>query len=44
MDAWHLAVAAIAAPPLLERGEERAFAARDHAQRALAEELGFTAI
>ncbi len=43
-DAWHLAVAAIAVPPLLERGEQRAFASRDQPQRAVAEELGFITI
>ena len=41
MDAWHLAVAAIAVPPLLEPGEPRAFASRDEAQRVVAAELGF---
>jgi uncharacterized protein len=44
MDAWHLAVAAIVVPPLLEPGEPRAFASRDQAQRQVAEELGFVAI
>ena len=44
MDAWHLAVAAIVVPPLLEPGEPRAFASRDEAQRQVAEELGFVAI
>ena len=44
MDAWHLAVAAIVVPPLLEPGESRAFASRDEAQRQVAEELGFVAI
>lgn len=44
MDAWHLAVAAITVPPLLEPGEERAFASRDSRQRAVAEELGFLAL
>ena len=44
MDAWHLAVAAIVVPPLLEPGELRAFASRDDAQRQVAEELGFVAI
>jgi predicted nucleic acid-binding protein len=41
MDAWHLAVAALVVPPLLEPGEPRAFASRDEAQRKVAEELGF---
>jgi predicted nucleic acid-binding protein len=44
MDAWHLAVAAIVVPPLLEPGEPRAFASRDEAQRQVAEELGFVPI
>jgi predicted nucleic acid-binding protein len=41
VDAWHLAVAAITIPPLLEPGEERAFASRDAAQRDVAHNLGF---
>jgi hypothetical protein len=41
MDAWHLAVAKIAIPSLVEVGEERAFASRDRDQRIVAEELGF---
>jgi hypothetical protein len=40
MDAWHLAVATITVPPLLAPGEERAFASRDQAQRAVAKQLG----
>jgi predicted nucleic acid-binding protein len=44
MDAWHLAVAAIVVPPLLDPGELRAFASRDRAQRHVAEELGFVPI
>ncbi len=44
MDAWHLAIAALVVPPLLEPGEPRAFASRDEAQRKVAEELGFVAI
>ena len=44
MDAWHLAVAAIAVPPLLEPGEPRGFASRDAAQRRVAAELGFVPI
>ena len=44
MDAWHLAVAAIVVPPLLDPGEPRAFASRDRAQRQVAEELGFVPI
>lgn len=44
MDAWHLAVAAIVVAPLVQPGEQRAFATRDEAQRRVAEELGFVAI
>lgn len=44
MDAWHLAVAALVIPPLLEPGEQQAFASRDAAQRQVAEGLGFVAI
>ncbi|OBI04207.1 hypothetical protein A5715_05690 [Mycolicibacter heraklionensis] len=44
MDAWHLAVAALVVPPLLEPGEQRGFASRDSAQRQVAEHLGFIAI
>jgi predicted nucleic acid-binding protein len=44
MDAWHLAVAALVVPSLLELGEPQAFASRDQAQRQVAEELGFLAI
>ena len=44
MDAWHLAVAALVIPPLLEPGEPRAFASRDEAQRKVAEQLGFVVI
>jgi predicted nucleic acid-binding protein len=44
MDAWHLAVAAIVVPPLLEPSEPRAFASRDEARRQVAEELGFIPI
>jgi predicted nucleic acid-binding protein len=44
MDAWHLAVAALVVPPLLEPGEPQAFAARDEAQQKVAEGLGFIAI
>ncbi len=44
MDAWHLAVATITVPPLLDTGERRAFASRDEAQRAVAQELGFVPI
>jgi predicted nucleic acid-binding protein len=44
MDAWHLAVATVTVPPLLDTGEQRAFASRDEAQRAVARELGFVPI
>lgn len=44
MDAWHLAVAALVVPPLLEPGEQGGFASRDAAQRQVAERLGFIAI
>jgi predicted nucleic acid-binding protein len=44
MDAWHLAVAALVVPPLLDPGEPQAFASRDEAQQKVAEEIGFVAI
>ena len=44
MDAWHLAVATLVVPPLLEPGEPQAFASRDEAQQKVAEGLGFIAI
>ncbi|HEU4360142.1 MAG TPA: type II toxin-antitoxin system VapC family toxin [Mycobacterium sp.] len=44
IDAWHLAVAVLVVPPLLEPGEPRGFASRDDAQRRVAEFLGFVAI
>ncbi len=44
MDAWHLAVAALVVPPLLEPREPQAFASRDEAQQKVAEGLGFIAI
>lgn len=44
MDAWHLAVAVLVVPPLLEPGEQRGFASRDAAQRRVAEQLGFVAL
>ncbi len=40
MDAWHLAVARLALPALLEPGEEPFFATRDDAQASVAETLG----
>jgi hypothetical protein len=44
MDAWHLAVATLTVPPLLDSGGQRAFASRDEAQRAVAQQLGFVPI
>jgi hypothetical protein len=44
MDAWHVAVAALVVPPLLERGQPQASASRAEAQRNVAEQLGFVAI
>jgi hypothetical protein len=40
MDAWHLGVARLALPTLLEPGEEPFFATRDDAEGAVAESLG----
>lgn len=44
MDAWHLAVAKLTIPPLLDPSESPAFCSRDQAQRDVAAQLGFTAI
>jgi len=44
MDAWHLALASLAVPPLAERGEQIAFASRDRGQGAVAALLGFTPV
>jgi predicted nucleic acid-binding protein len=44
MDAWHLAMAKLTLPSLIEPGEETAFASRDTDQRTVAEKLGFTAL
>jgi uncharacterized protein len=41
LDAWHVATAAIVVPPLLEPGEQMAFASRDREQSAVAATLGF---
>ena len=41
MDAWHLAVALLTLPQLVESGEELSFASRDTAQAKVAELLGF---
>lgn len=43
LDALHLAVAKLAAVPLLDPGEALAFASRDGAQSAAAEVMGFVA-
>jgi len=40
MDAWHIAVAALTLPRLVEPGEDIGFATRDEAQSAVAQELG----
>jgi uncharacterized protein len=41
MDAWHLAIASLTLPQLVESGEELSFASRDTAQAEVAELLGF---
>lgn len=40
MDAWHLAVATLALPSLVEPGEDAGFATRDEAQSSVAASLG----
>ncbi|MDA8046417.1 MAG: type II toxin-antitoxin system VapC family toxin [Actinomycetota bacterium] len=40
MDAWHLAVAALALPSLVEPGEDAGFATRDEARSSVAVSLG----
>jgi len=40
MDAWHLAVAILALPSLVEPGEDVGFATRDEAQSSVAVSLG----
>lgn len=40
MDAWHLAVATLALPSLVEPGEDAGFATRDEAQANVAMRLG----
>ena len=40
MDAWHLAVAALTLPSLVEPGEDVGFATRDEAQSSVAVSLG----
>lgn len=44
LDALHLAVAELAAIPLLDPGEQLAFAGRDHGQAAAARSLGFVVL
>jgi hypothetical protein len=44
MDAWHLAIAAVVTPSLVEPGEEIGFATRDQAQSRVAATLGLRAI
>jgi predicted nucleic acid-binding protein len=44
MDAWHLAVAVLVSPSLVEPGEEAGFATRDQAQAAVATLLGLRAL
>jgi uncharacterized protein len=41
LDAWHLAMAAIVAPALVEPGEDVGFASRDRVQAEVAALLGF---
>lgn len=40
MDAWHLSVAALCLPSLIEPGEDQGFATRDQGQAAIALALG----
>lgn len=44
MDAWHVAVAMIALPQLLEPGEVAGFASRDAEQAGVAAQVGLTVI
>lgn len=44
MDAWHLAVAVLTVPVLVEPGEEAGFATRDEAQANVAATLGLVTI
>jgi predicted nucleic acid-binding protein len=44
MDAWHLALAQIVLPDLVDHGEPIAFASRDAAQAEVARELGFAIV
>ncbi|MGH2912575.1 MAG: type II toxin-antitoxin system VapC family toxin [Solirubrobacteraceae bacterium] len=44
LDAWHIAVAQLTLPTLVEKDEEIGFASRDETQAIVAEQLGFTRI
>ena len=44
LDAWHLAVAALTLPDLVDPGEPSAFATRDASQANVAKSLGFEVI
>jgi uncharacterized protein len=44
MDAWHLAVATLVAPSLVEPGEKVGFATHDEAQSAVAVVVGLRAV
>jgi uncharacterized protein len=44
LDAWHIAVAQLALPTLVEKDEKIGFASRDETQATIAEQLGFTRI
>jgi uncharacterized protein len=44
MDAWHLSVAALLTPSLVEPGEDTGFATRDPAQGTVAMALGLTLV
>lgn len=44
MDAWHIGVALLTVPSLVEAGEQRGFAMRDERQGLVARELGFVAV
>lgn len=44
LDAWHIAVASLVLPDLIEPGEAMGFASRDAAQRAVAERIGLESI
>ncbi len=44
MDAWHLSLARLVLPDLVENGEQLAFASRDERQAGVAQELGFVCV